>query len=139
MQSKPLVKLALQLALAVCLLVPGVAGQKLSALGTWEGESICTVRPSPCHDEQVVYEIRPSKTKGVTIDMYKVVEGKRELMGPLECPIATPTQLICSAQKGRIDSWEFEMSGDEMTGKLFIDKERTLYRRIKVKKVTSRK
>jgi len=31
-------------------------------LGTWEGESKCTVPSSPCHDEHVVYEIATEKT-----------------------------------------------------------------------------
>ena len=32
-------------------------------LGTWEGESKCTIPDSPCHDEYVIYEIAPDKDK----------------------------------------------------------------------------
>ncbi|MBZ5571349.1 MAG: hypothetical protein LAO09_05655 [Acidobacteriia bacterium] len=28
----------------------GLSADVRDVLGTWEGESICTVRPSPCHD-----------------------------------------------------------------------------------------
>jgi hypothetical protein len=30
-------------------------------VGTWEGESICQVANSPCHDEHVIYEIAEEK------------------------------------------------------------------------------
>jgi len=25
--------------------------------GTWEGTSLCQVKPSPCHDEHVIYRV----------------------------------------------------------------------------------
>jgi hypothetical protein len=34
-----------------------------SAIGVWRGTSICPVRPSPCHDEVVVYE-SPRRPRG---------------------------------------------------------------------------
>ena len=34
-------------------------------LGKWKGESLCTVKPSACHDEVVVYDISaPPEKKG---------------------------------------------------------------------------
>jgi hypothetical protein len=119
---------------ASLVMAQGKATRLPEVVGTWEGESICTIPTSPCHDEHVVYDIKPSKTKGVAIDMYKVVSGEREFMGTIECPSLAPTKLVCSFQSPRLNTWEFTITGKEMSGTLVVDKEKTPYRRITVKK-----
>jgi hypothetical protein len=40
---------------------PQVAVGAATVVGSWEGESKCTVTNSPCHDEHVVYRIGAEK------------------------------------------------------------------------------
>ena len=100
--------------------------------GIWEGESICTIKDSPCHDEHVIYKITDPDTAGkVTIQADKVVNGKPEDMGTFECTFDAKTSKIeCPAQYGR---WEFVVAGSKMTGTLKLP-DGKLYRNISVKK-----
>lgn len=100
--------------------------------GTWTGDSICTVRPSPCNDEKVIYHVSKPDTKGdMTIKADKVVNGKPEEMGTLDCNFdAKASKVTCSMKYGL---WEFDVKGDEMTGTLKLTNG-TLYRRISLKK-----
>jgi hypothetical protein len=115
--------------------VDGVA----EILGTWEGESKCTVPSSSCHDEHVVYEIALEKTatSSLKMDGYKIVKGERQFMGTLRCDYNPPKKnLSCTSRKG-YDDWEYTLSGDTLQGTLTIDGGRTLYRRISVKRQRS--
>jgi hypothetical protein len=106
-----------------------------AVVGTWEGESKCTVAGSPCHDEHVIYEIA-REGSGLKIDAYKVVNGEKLFMGALGCKYnAEKKNLSCSGgnPKGKSD-WEFFVSGETMQGTLVIGKERTLYRKVNVKR-----
>lgn len=100
--------------------------------GIWEGESICTIKDSPCHDEHVIYTISEPDSKGkLTIQADKVVNGQREDMGTLECTFDEKgSKINCPMGKGM---WEFEVKGDEMKGTLKLADGR-LYRNISVKK-----
>ena len=110
-------------------------------LGTWEGESICTVHPSPCHDEHVVYEIAPKKEEdkqqagALEIAAYKIVKGEKLYMGSIFCDYsAAKSELRCRYRSD--DLWVFSITGDEMKGTLVINGG-TLYRRINVKRKAS--
>jgi hypothetical protein len=106
-------------------------------VGTWEGESKCAVADSPCHDEHVIYEIaRNDKTGGEKIDAYKVVNGEKQFMGSLECRYnAVKKSLNCSGGNSRKKAdWEYFVSGDTMTGTLVTGDEKTLYRKISLKR-----
>src|SRR5579863_5799898 len=58
-----------------------------AVLGSWEGESKCTVADSPCHDEHVLYQIAGDKKDPwqLNLDGYKIVDGAPEFMGTLTC------------------------------------------------------
>jgi hypothetical protein len=107
--------------------IHAIAEQKnAEVIGTWEGESRCTVRPSPCNDEHVIYDI--AKTDGgdqLKISMDKVVDGKRLNMGELPCSYESPV-LKCTHARG---NWEFAVEGKKMTGTLRLT-DGTIYRRI---------
>ena len=108
-------------------------------LGTWEGESKCTVPSSACRDEHVVYEIALEKnaTSSLKMDGYKIVKGERQFMGTLCCDYNTSKKnLSCTFRKG-YDDWEYTLSGDTREGTVTIDGGKTLYRRIRVKKQRS--
>jgi len=102
-------------------------------LGTWEGESKCTVANSPCHDEHVIYRLAADKRdpNQVRLDAYKVVDGQQQFMGTLDCSERAAT-LACTGHSAKQDDWEFKVDGDSMSGTLTIDNGKTLYRNIRV-------
>jgi hypothetical protein len=133
--------LLVTIALGTMLGSPGAsqlrAGADSAVIGTWEGESRCTVTNSPCHDEHVIYEIaRHEKTGAEKMDAYKVVDGQKQFMGTLQCRYnADKKNLSCGGGNPRKkDDWEYFVSGDTMQGTLVIGDERTLYRKISVKR-----
>jgi hypothetical protein len=105
-------------------------------VGTWEGESRCTIPTSPCHDEHVIYQIAADKSgpAKVRLDAYKVVEGQQEFMGTLDCTYRPGEILSCTGNTSKKDLWEFRISRDRMIGSLMVGDQRTLYRRIGVRK-----
>jgi len=119
--------------LLICLLLISYAALAAAddprpVIGTWEGESICTVRPSPCHDEHVIYDITADKEK-LSISMDKVVNGERENMGALPCTYKSST-LRCTF---RDTVWTFAIKDKQMQGELHLG-DGTLYRRIKAQR-----
>jgi len=104
-----------------------------AVLGSWEGESKCTVADSPCHDERVLYQIAEDKKDQwqLNLDGYKVIEGSPEFMGTLTCHYQSKAgALSCTSSTKEKDDWEFHLMGDAMAGRLLIDDGKTLYRRI---------
>jgi len=113
------------------------ANSSAEILGTWEGESKCTVPSSPCRDEHVVYEIAEEKTATATLKMdgYKIVNGERQFMGTLRCNYnASSKNLSCTFRGKEYDDWEYTLSGDTLQGTLTTDSGKTLYRKITIKK-----
>src|ERR1051326_301967 len=104
-------------------------GNPSDVTGTWEGESICTVRPSACHDEHVIYEIKAGSEKKFTMSADKVVNGERQNMGVLDCSYDGKT-LSCPFAKG---VWAFAVNGTKMTGTLKLT-DGALFRKVDVTK-----
>lgn len=124
-------------ALAIIFFVWGTAwslqASDKAVLGSWEGESKCTVPASPCHDEHVLYQITEDKKDPfqLNLDAYKVIEGSPEFIGTLTCHFeAKAGALSCTTSTREKDDWEFHVIGDTMSGRLMIDDGKTLYRRI---------
>jgi hypothetical protein len=120
--------------LTCCLLLSQAWAQSVKAvLGSWEGESKCTVPTSPCHDEHVLYQIAQDKKDQwqLNVDGYKVVDGSPEFMGTLTCRYQSKSgALSCTSSSKEKDDWEFHLMGDAMAGRLLVDDGKTLYRRI---------
>lgn len=117
----------------LCCVPQSVAAAASEIIGTWEGQSLCTVPKSSCHDEHVVYHIKSADGGNLVIAGYKVVEGEEKFMGDLECQYsAAASTLSCSAHTRQEDDWEFQVSGRHMSGTLVIGKEKTLFRKISV-------
>lgn len=112
-----------------------------AVIGTWEGESKCTVPDSPCHDEHVIYTIMPAESGGgLTVQADKVVNGERQNMGTLPCRYdAAGKRLTCVTEGAKRSDWLFIVSGDSMTGTLTLRNEHQLYRRIRVERLTQAK
>ncbi len=98
--------------------------------GDWEGESLCTVANSPCHNEHVVYHISRDKDAATayTIGADKIVNGQPDYMGDLHCTYDQPKGYLRCEKPG---VWEFTIAADKMTGTLKLD-DGTLYRKIAV-------
>jgi hypothetical protein len=97
-------------------------------LGVWRGTSLCLVRPSPCNDEVAVYRITRTNTGGgLSVDARKIVKGKEEDMGVLDCSFAAPAaQITCKMSNG---VWRFTIRGDSLVGDLRLP-DNTKYREI---------
>lgn len=61
----------------------------------------------------------------------KIVNGKPEYMGALDCSYAGATHVLtCAMEKG---TWKYTVEADKMTGTLHLT-DGTLYRRVNVRK-----
>jgi hypothetical protein len=98
--------------------------------GVWRGTSLCTVRPSPCHDEVVVYYItRVNGSDSLTLDARKIVNGQEDPMGVLGCHLDAPAaQITCTMRNG---VWHFTIRGDSLVGDLRLP-DNTKYRDVRV-------
>jgi len=133
----PMIRM-LAISLFVCGAVSRLEASDKVVLGSWEGDSKCTVPSSPCHDEHVLYQIAEDKKDSFQLNMdgYKVVDGSPEFMGTLTCRFDSKTvALSCTSSNRNKDDWEFHVIGDTMTGRLTIDDGKTLYRRISLRRV----
>src|SRR4051812_45526016 len=110
---------------------------KTSIEGIWKGTSLCQVKSSPCHDENVVYHIsKAANGKTYSIQMDKIVNGAEEEMGISDAIYDETKRTLTSTTKdrqGRAGVWLFKIDEKQMHGTLTID-EKTLYRIIEVKK-----
>jgi len=118
---------------AACLLARvGVAQAQVAAsnpVGEWRGTSLCLVRPSPCHDEIVVYRItRVNASDSLSMDARKIVKGQEEEMGVLGCrAAASGAQVTCTMTNG---VWRFTIRGDSLIGELRLP-DNTKFRDVK--------
>ena len=110
------------------------SAQKVSVdstlIGVWKGISICQIKNSPCHDENVVYHI--SKVRGIDtfkIVATKIVNGKEEEMGTLDFKFNKKTNQLISTDYGL---WTLNLKGNKLDGTLIVRGD--LYRIIKVSK-----
>jgi hypothetical protein len=121
-----------------CVMATAVSASEKAVLGSWEGESKCTVADSPCHDEHVLYQVAEDKKDPfqLSLDAYQMVDGTPDFMGTLTCSFESKTgALSCTSSNKDNDDWEFRVMGDAMTGRLLMDHGKTLYRRIALHRV----
>ena len=115
-------------------------GEISKLVGDWFGESICVNKEKfpACKDEQVVYHVAlaSGKKDTVTIAADKIVNGKPEAMGPFDFIYDARTRTLISEFKNdRVHIiFELAVKGDLLEGTLSSLPEKTLVRRIKVKK-----
>jgi hypothetical protein len=103
-------------------------------VGTWEGTSLCQVRPSPCHDEHAVYHFTrsgPATYRGV---MNKRVAGEEQAMGEMVLRFDERRGELTGTttdRAGRPSRWTFTLHGSRFSGRL-ITADGRLYRLIEV-------
>ena len=104
--------------------------------GTWKGTSLCQVKPSACHDENVVYHISKKSANVYTIQANKIVNGAEEDMGTFDSVVYDETKqtlkFIMKDRQGRSNVWLFKLDGMQMHGTL--TQENTLFRIVELKK-----
>ncbi|HKQ51387.1 MAG TPA: hypothetical protein VJT74_03400 [Pyrinomonadaceae bacterium] len=111
-----------------------------SVAGTWRGESICMDKSrTACKNEEVVYRFEEvaGKQGVLTLLADKIIEGRRVPMGKLECKYDEAAGAIsCEFTIRRTHGlWEYKVSGETMEGTLVLLPEKTLGRRVHVKRV----
>lgn len=120
------------LLIAVLLALQVVQPAHSSIAGDWEGSSLCTVRNSPCHDEHVVYHIKPDSSDSAkfAIDADKIINGKPDFMGTLQCTLnSAKSELYCDTA----GDWRFTIKQNAMIGTLTL-RDGTLYRNVSLKR-----
>jgi hypothetical protein len=101
--------------------------------GDWKGTSLCQVKPSPCHDETVVYHISAgAKANEFSIVMNKIVNGVEEAMGIIPATYDPKSHKLTGIMKN-YPAWNFILKGKIMEGTLLLQ-DGTLYRLIHVEK-----
>jgi hypothetical protein len=121
--------------LLVCLAGLTLAARDKDVIGSWEGESKCTVPSSPCHDEHILVQVSDDKKDPfqLKLDAYKIIDGAPDFMGTLSCRYESKAGVLsCTSSNRDKDDWEFQVTGDSMTGRLLVDK--APYRRITLHK-----
>jgi hypothetical protein len=109
-------------------------------IGNWNGESICADKKKfpGCNDEQVIYRVVKSADKAntVTITMDKIVNNKPETMGIEDFAYDTQKRILTTEYKNsRVHLViEFAVKGDLMEGTVTALPDKSLVRRIKLKK-----
>ena len=105
--------------------------------GIWKGTSLCQVKPSACHDENVVYHISKKSATVYTIQASKIVNGAEDDMGTFDSVVYDETKqtltFTMKDKQGRNSVWLFRIDGMEMHGTLTIN-ENTLFRVVELKK-----
>ena len=119
----------------------GAQSSEISKLvGDWSGESICVNKEKfpACNNERVVYHVvvASGKTDTVTLTADKIVNNKPETMGTFDFVYDARRQTLTSEFKNdRVHIiFELALKGDLLEGTLATLPDRTLVRRIKVKK-----
>ena len=115
-------------------LLAAATGDSIS--GTWEGSSLCQVKPSPCHDEHVIYRVKPSAPRQYRIDAYKLVAGQEEFMGAIDVTFDPAAGRIDGAvgRTGRpMGQLRLMLRGTRLTGHM-TQPDGTIYRLIDVTK-----
>lgn len=88
-----------------------------SFVGVWKGTSLCQIKDSPCHDEGAVYTVRATAPGSFEFLGDKVVDGKEQFMGTLECKAGTDSNsLVCKRNDDTV--WTWKLQGDSMSGTL---------------------
>ena len=104
-----------------------------SLVGVWKGTSLCQVKNSSCHDENVVYHIsKRSGADSYQVDASKIIDGKEDDMGILNFSFNAEQKILFLVDSVKQVKWEFKLTGKEMHGTLIS--RGNLYRIIDLKR-----
>lgn len=102
--------------------------------GVWEGTSLCQVKPSPCHDEHVVYRVTSTAARQYKFDAFKLVGGKKLFMGTIGLTFDPARHSLSGAIAGQrgTATVRFSLKANHLSGSMALDGQ--LYRLIEVDK-----
>jgi hypothetical protein len=110
----------------------GFAAPQISDLvGDWTGTSLCQVKPSPCHDENVVFRFSKPHENKITVQADKIIDGKPVTMGAGEWTYDKSTGTL-TWQIPRGD-WKLIVNDATMDGTLIVP-DNVVFRKIHLKK-----
>jgi hypothetical protein len=115
--------------IAAAILLAAAAADPIS--GTWEGTSLCQVRPSPCHDEHVVYRVTRTVPGRYKLDAYKIVGGKELFMGAMDLRFDPVGHALAGTIAG--NRVRLTLKANHLSGRLTLG-DGTLFRLIEVDK-----
>ena len=126
------IALAALIVLAVQAPTHAVSAPQISDLvGNWTGTSLCQVRPSPCHDEDVIFRFSKPQGDKITVQADKLVDGKAVTMGVSEWTYERSSgTLTWQTPRG---TWKLVVEGDAMNGTLVVP-ENVLFRKVHLKR-----
>ncbi len=88
---------------------------------------MCQIKESPCHDELGAYHVKMPAPGRFEFTMNKMVNGKEEFMGTLQCSQGDDSNsLVCRQNESAV--WTWKRMGDAMSGTLMYRGQ--LYRKI---------
>jgi hypothetical protein len=97
--------------------------------GVWKGTSLCQVKNSPCHDEEVVYYIAKAASDRMDMRASKIVNGQEVEMGNIQFQFDPKTRQITSVSQPNA-LWKFTRNQNALKGTLYYND--ALYRIIEV-------
>jgi len=103
--------------------------------GTWEGTSLCQVKPSPCHDDHVIYRVTETSVNHYHFDAYKLIDSKEVLMGAIDFiydPARSELNATIVGNRGSATS-RLALTARHLSGSMTLA-DGTLYRLIEVDK-----
>lgn len=110
----------------------GLSAPEISDLvGDWSGTSLCQVKPSPCHDENVIFRFSKPHEDNITVQADKIVDGKAVTMGIGEWTYDKSTGTL-RWQIPRGD-WKLIVNDNAMDGTLIVP-DNVVFRKIHLKK-----
>ena len=120
--------------IAAALLLAAASADQI--VGTWEGSSLCQVKPSPCHDEHVIYRVSALQPRHYRINAYKLVGGKEDFMGAIDVALnSAGSELDGPVMSGGQVRGQLQLllKGAHLSGRM-TEADGTLYRLIEVTK-----
>ena len=100
--------------------------------GVWKGSSICQVKNSSCHDENVVFYIsKANKNNVLEVNGNKIVNGEEVEMGKIQFQYDLKTKQITSTSQPN-SIWKLERKQNAIEGTLYSNN--VLFRIIKLTK-----
>lgn len=102
--------------------------------GTWEGTSLCQVKPSPCHDEHVIYRVTVTAPQRYRFNAFKLVGGKELFMGAIDLAFTPARSELLGTIAGQRGTAEvrFSLQASHLSGSMRVNGQ--LYRLIEVDK-----
>jgi hypothetical protein len=119
--------------IAAAILLAVAAADPIS--GTWEGTSLCQAKPSPCHDEDVIYRFTQTAPERYKLDAYKIVGGKELFMGAIDLTFDPAGHALVGTIAGNRGASQVRLTlkANHLSGRLTLANG-TLYRLIEVDK-----